>query len=100
MIPFRYFEFYDVPRCIVLRHCGKYVLLSCAFDDETDEYPDTYSVYELPESAEKLIDKGSWTFMEQNDHKFLGEIPVSSVHFDSSRRKTLDSFVRGKLITR
>jgi hypothetical protein len=52
LVPFRYVEFYDVPRAIALRYKGKLLLLDSPFDDKLDEYPDSYSVYELPESVE------------------------------------------------
>lgn len=48
MVPFRFVEFYDVPRSIVVRHRGRLFLLQSAFDDEIDNYPDRYSVYMLP----------------------------------------------------
>ncbi len=47
MVPFRYVDYYDVPRTIALRYKGKLFLLQSAFDDKLDEYPDNYSVYEL-----------------------------------------------------
>jgi hypothetical protein len=40
MTSFRYVEFYDYPRYIVLNYRGKLVLLQSAFDEERDDYPD------------------------------------------------------------
>jgi hypothetical protein len=45
MVPFRYVEFCDVPKAIVLRYKAKLLLLDSPFDNQLDEYPDSYSVY-------------------------------------------------------
>jgi len=97
MVPFRYIEFYDVPRAIVLRHKGKLLLLDSAFDHKLDDYPDCYSVYELPESVEALQAKGSWLFLENTKLSCLGQIPVKAVRFDSTKRKTLDPSVLDRI---
>ena len=36
-----------------------------AFSDTLDEYPDVYSVDELPESVELFVAAGSWRFLEE-----------------------------------
>jgi hypothetical protein len=97
MVPFQYGDFFDVPRLIILRYQGKLLLLQSAFDDTLDEYPKVYSVYELPESVEPLL-AGSWLFLEQVKSTPLGEIPVSAVKFDSTKRKTLDPSILEALL--
>ena len=97
MIPFRYIEFYDVPRGIVLRYRGKLLLLQSAFNEDLDDYPDTYSVYELPESVE-LAGCGSWHFLENKELDRIGEIPVKALRFDSTKRKTLEPSVLDDLL--
>ena len=91
MIPFRYVEFYDVPRCIVVRYRGVSLLLLSAFDDDIDEYPAAYQVYVMPEEAEETFQKGSWKFVEETPMDAVGEIQVDSVKFDESKREELDS---------
>jgi hypothetical protein len=91
MIPFRYVEFYDVPRCIVVCYRGTSLLLLSAFDNNIDEYPDTYVVYVLPKEAEETFRKGSWKFIEETPMHPVGEIRVDSVKFDESKRKEFDS---------
>ena len=59
MVPFKYVDFYDVPRTIVLRYKGKFLLLQSAFEDQIDDYAESYSVYELPESVESSLARGS-----------------------------------------
>jgi hypothetical protein len=90
MTGFRYVEFYDVPRCIALRYRGKLLLLQSAFDEERDDYPNSYSVYVLPESAERSVSEGTWNFLEYAPMTAIGTIPVDSVKFDPSKRNSLD----------
>jgi len=98
MIPFRYIEFYDVPRGIVLRYRGKLLLLQSAFDEDLDDYPDRYSVYELPESVETSLAAGSWHFLENKELDRIGEIPVKALRFDSTKRKTLEPSILDDLL--
>ena len=55
VIAFRYGSFWDVPRSILLRYRGKVLLLESHFDETLDEYPDHYTVYELPTGTEAAI---------------------------------------------
>ena len=65
MIPFRYGGFWDVPRYIVLRYRDGLLYVQSAFDEELDDYPDNYSVYKIPTSAEPSIEEGSWEFLSK-----------------------------------
>ncbi len=91
MIPFKYVEFYDVPRCIALHHGGKLLLLESAFDEKIDDYSDNYSVYVFPDSFEDLLERASWGFLGSMGVNPIGNIRVDSVKFDASKRLTLDS---------
>jgi hypothetical protein len=93
MTPFQYVEFYDVPRFIVLRYRGKLFLLQSAFDDDLDEYPDSYSVYVLPEWAKDSVRKGSWEFLSNTQMTCIGHIQVKDVVFDPTKRKELDASI-------
>jgi hypothetical protein len=97
MVPFRYVEFYDVPRTIALRYRGKLLLLQSAFDEKVDKYPNSYSVYVLPESAEASLVKSSWEFLENTGLTCIGQIAVEAVRFDPTKRKALDSSVLDNL---
>jgi hypothetical protein len=48
MVPFRYGEFYDVPRLIFCPVNGLEPLLYSHFDDELDDYVQYYRVFVLP----------------------------------------------------
>jgi hypothetical protein len=50
MVEFQYGDFCDVPRFIILKYRDTLFLLRSAFDEELDEYPDSYSVYRLPQA--------------------------------------------------
>jgi len=88
MVPFKYGVFYDVPRLIVLRYKGHLLLLGSYFDENQDEYQDSYSIYLLPSSMEETVSKSIY---EGNvDAKLIGRVLVKSVIFDPTKRKTLN----------
>jgi hypothetical protein len=99
MVPFRYVEFYDVPRAIALRYKGKLLLLQSAFDAELDEYPDNYSVYLVPEEAEASLEESSWSFMERLNLARIGEVAVRDVKFDPTKRHALDASILDDLMS-
>ena len=90
MVPFRYIEFYDVPRCLALRYQGKLLLLQSAFDEQLDDYPKSYSIYLLPESTKHSLAKNSWDFLTSTPMTPLGNIPIDTVNFDPTKRHSLD----------
>ena len=97
MVPFRFGSFYDVPRTIVVRYRERLVLLRSDFDDILDEYPDTYSVYVLPDSVEESLKRSSWEFLVSISN-CIGCIPVKSVTFDPSKSKMIDPSILDELI--
>jgi len=97
MTPFKYIDFCDVPRCIVLRYRQRSILLQSAFDENLDDYPHSYSVYLLPESAEDLLRNNSWEFLK-TPMTCIGEIRIDDVTFDPSKRKELDASILANLI--
>jgi len=85
-----YREFYDVPRMIIVSHCGLKLLLDCKFDESLDEYPTAYKVYALPLEVDESTLR-SWDKLPQEATKYLGEIPVGQVIFDSTKRAEIDT---------
>jgi len=64
-------------------------MLGSYFDKNSDEYEDSYSIYLLPSSIEETLSK-SWDILFQDvGAKLIGRVPVRSVVFDSTKRKTL-----------
>ena len=85
----RYRDFYDVPRMFIAG-IGKLVLLfDCPFNQEKDEYEDTYKVYSMPVLDDSDL-AGSWEGLPARADSLLGELPVSEVEFDSTRRKAVN----------
>lgn len=92
----RYRDFYDVPRIFLVNHRGTLYLFDCPFDQELDEYPDTYKVFVLPPDS-GLDLGGSWDNLASRATSYLGEVPVKSVQFDSTKRREIDADVIDEL---
>jgi len=98
MTPFRYIDFYDVPRTIALRHHEKLLLVQSAFDEDLDEFPPVYSVYVMPESVSDSLEKGSWKFLADTPMECIGHISVDQVVFDPTKREQIDVSFLDRLI--
>lgn len=96
-IPFIYREFYDVPRIIILRRGNLQILLESAFDAEADEYSDNYKVFVLPNISDEDL-KGSWETLASRATGLLGEIRVSDLDFDPSRRNDINPVLIDNLL--
>jgi hypothetical protein len=92
MVPFKYVDFYDVPRFILLKYRGHLFVLANYFDEEKDDYDDNYSIDILPSWVDQKIAESSWKVLEEDieGRRQLGEIPVKDVVFDQTKRRTLD----------
>lgn len=88
-IPFRYRDFYDVPRAILLEYAGTLYFLDCPFSDERDDYRDVYGVYEVPEELRDSLDAASWEDFPGRS-RYVGSVPVDEVAFDPTRRCLID----------
>ena len=95
MIPFRYVQFYDVPRVVVARHSGKLLLLLRDFNEKLGAYPDSYAVYVWPETVEGSLAK---EIMGVSRVPCLGEVLIKDVRFDSTKRGTLNPGILDKLV--
>lgn len=88
MVPFKYGNFYDVPRLIVLKYKGHAIMLGSYFNENKDEYEDSYSIYLLPSSIKEEISKSLY---EGNvNAKLIGNVPIKSVVFDTTKRNALN----------
>ena len=99
MTPFQYREMFDVPRWITLRYRKRLLLLQSAFDECLDEYRTSYSVYILSDSVEDSLRSASWLFLDSAPMNHIGEIPITAVVFDPTRRKGLDASCLDGLLT-
>jgi hypothetical protein len=65
-----YRDFYDVPRLFLTAYHGEQYLFDCPFDEELNDYPDRYRVYQMPALAEAEL-QGSWEHLPERASRFL-----------------------------
>lgn len=95
----RYREFYDITRIFVTAINGKQYLFDCPFDDELDDYPGSYRVYELPAIPEDDL-QDSWERLPERAIALLGIVPVAKVQFDDTKRKRINTAALEELLAR
>ena len=97
MIPIIYRDFYDLPRMFVVSFHEKQFLFDCPFNEETEEYQNSYYVCLMPKLSEFDLE-GSWDLLTEKAVSRLGSITVSDVHFDKTCRKYMDPAILYKII--
>lgn len=75
--PIRCREFWDVPRIFLVSYGGKCFLFDCAFDETTEDFPDSYQVYQIPEPSEEEL-AGSWDNLHEKSIYCYGELGQSA----------------------
>jgi hypothetical protein len=91
LIPITYGEFYDVPRMIRFQLGGQWYFLRSPFDEEQDDYIDSYDVYLLPFRSEEEFQANPNYWRELNQASYLGRIPIREVGLDETRRRSIDA---------
>jgi len=89
MIPFRYVEFYDVPRVIAFTVGGRAFLLDSPFSEELDDYSPSYTVYEMPDG---FVESDWGDEPLRTATRKIGSVPVDAIRFDETKRKQIDIF--------
>lgn len=89
-----YRDFWDVPRIFLASGEQSLLLFDCEFDKDVEDFGDEYKVFLMPELSEAEL-SGSWHGLSGKALRFLGEIPITEVGFDQTRRK----FIQGEAIT-
>ena len=84
-LPIRYRGYWDFPRIFLVRESNRLYLFDCAFDHDLDEYPDHFTVYLLPDISDADT-PADWTTLLGRAVRTLGDVPVSAVRFDPTRR--------------
>src|SRR5438552_6136102 len=97
-IPIIYREFYDFPRMFVVSYRGLHFLFDGSFDAQRDEYPDHYTVYQMPPLSNDVLD-GSWSNLSRLALHQLGSITTTRVRFDPSRRASVSSEILDEMIS-
>ncbi len=95
--PIRYRDFYDLPCIFITSYEGKDYLFDCPFDDELDDYPKSYRVYQLPALSKEDL-QGSWERLPGLAAAFLGEVPVAEVQFDHTKRERINTAIFRELL--
>jgi hypothetical protein len=95
-IPITYGEFYDVPRMIRFQLGGKWYFMRSRFDEEKDDYTDFYEVYLLPFHCEDEFKSNPNYWAELHNAFRLGQIPITEVGLDASRRRSIDADLIGR----
>ena len=96
MIPFKYREFYDIPRMIFFTHGDKSYLFNSEFNVEKDEYLKQYTVYLMPTLNDDEL-SWSWELLIDSAISKIGNINTDDVIFDETKRKTLNSDILIKI---
>ncbi len=82
-----YRDFYDVPRAFLVEPKPHLLLFfDCPFDEAMDDYPPSFQIYaieglnigDLPEN---------WKHLYSLSKKRVGQVPLTSLRFDSTRRR-------------
>jgi len=97
--PIKYMGFYDVPLIFITRYRGETYLFDCPFDEEREDDSEFYNVYVLPAIGDEELPK-DWTMLHERSTRFLGQVPVQTVRFDSTKRKAVDSSVIEEITAR
>ena len=96
MIPFKYREFYDIPRMIFFTHVDKSYLFNSEFNPEKDDYEKHYTVYLMPTLNDDEL-SGSWELLVDSAISKIGNINTDDVIFDETKRKSLNSDILNKI---
>lgn len=91
-----YRDFWDVPRIFLVQYHGRQYLFDCRFDESIEDYEEMYQVYVLPELKEDELN-GSWKDIAKKAESYLGEVPVSEVKFDPTKRYRIDTSIINEL---
>ena len=92
-----YRGFWDVPRMFITAFEGRQYLFDCKFDDNLDDYPNGYRVYELPAITESQLNE-VWDHLSNMAVTFIGVVPVASIQFDPTRRLNIDAAVFDEIL--
>lgn len=75
------------------------MLFDCPYDEDIDDYPTRYRVYELPRAVAKQLE-GSWENIAQRANRELGSIQIDQVTFDPTKRRAIDASSLHQLLGR
>ena len=83
-----YRDYWDVPRIFFTEYGGQLYLFDCQFDQVIEDYPESYQVFLMPQFTAADY-AGSWVDLWRRAIEKLGDVPVSAVRFDPTRRAAI-----------
>ncbi len=95
-IPIEIREFWDVPRIFLAPYQGKLFLFDCVFDETTEDFPDYYQVYQLPDLRREDL-AGSWAQLSTKAVHSFGKVPIQRISFDPMKRRQIGSTILDEL---
>jgi hypothetical protein len=90
--PIRYRELWDVPRIFFTTFNEQLYLFDCQFDESVEDYPESYQVFLMPTLTD-MDYSGSWVDLWRKAVRKIGDVPVSAVRFDPTRRASIGAEV-------
>jgi hypothetical protein len=97
-IPIYYRGFWDVPESFLTEYESKVYLFTRDFDEELDDYPPDYEVYEVKDvSLTKAVKENLWFPYNFKNKILIGEVPTKDVVFDWTNRKFVNTAIFEKL---
>jgi hypothetical protein len=95
-LPIRYRDFHDIPRLIAVEREGEVYLFDCPFENDVDEYSDSFMIYRLPPEGRALLDEDSWVPLIKLGEA-IGRVAVQDIELDPSRRSAINDSVFRKV---
>lgn len=94
-IPIHYGGFWDVPDSFLTEFMEEvYLFTRYGFDEELDDYPLNYEVYNVKNiSLDKAVKSSFWYPYNFEEKIFIGEIPTKDVIFDSTNKHFVNTVV-------
>ena len=83
-----YRMYFDFPRMFLVKANDRTLYFLCKMD-EFDEHYDYFDVYLMPDTLLSDI-PDDWTCLENDSDKYLGQIKISDMMFDSTRKKYIE----------
>ena len=96
MVPIQYREFWDVPRIFLASYRSKLFLFDCPFDEGTEDFPDYYQVYLLPDLEQHAL-SNSWDKLSSKAIHYFGKVHIKTIRFDQTKRREIDSSILDEL---
>jgi hypothetical protein len=94
-----YNGYYDAPLSFLVNYKGAtYYFARGFFDDELDEFPSEYEVFQMEKIFSPECGGVLGVYLKENERTLIGKINFSEVPFDLTKRREIDSAVFEKFL--